>query len=479
VIQVLVARMGSRGASRFDVKNIAIIGAGPSGLVAARYLLGQGCFESITIFEQQAEVGGNWFYTEPKPGSVVVPRADPLGRADPPFRPDGSDTPVFPTPMYDNLHTNLMFSLMTFTDLNFPDDSLLFPTRQAVQEYLVQYSQDVRHLIKFKYQVTALDLRLRGDGKEEWDLVATSTTATGPGEQIMETYDAVIVASGHYFLPHIPDLKNIREFNNAFPCVITHSKDYRNPEAFTGKKVLVIGNGPSGLDIASQINPVCRQPLLMSVRNRAPAGKAGLIAGTEVAEIQEFIIDKRGVMLTDGTIIEDIDKVLFCTGFLFSFPFLASFLASLAPKMLTTGFGIHGLYKHFLTIEHPTLAFLGVPMKVAPLPVAEAEAAAVAAIWGNSIKLPPKEEMLAWGQALYKQNGEGLHIFTHEHDFDHINELHDWVVSGSSVGKKPPHWGGNLIWQRKAFIEAKIKFGQAGRTAKTLEDIGLLYPDSE
>ena len=50
--------MGSQEPRQFDISRVAIIGAGPAGLVAAKYLLGQQAFDQVVIFEQKYEVGG-------------------------------------------------------------------------------------------------------------------------------------------------------------------------------------------------------------------------------------------------------------------------------------------------------------------------------------------------------------------------------------------------------------------------------------
>lgn len=140
--------MGSilRPARSFNVRSIAIIGAGPSGLAVAKYLLAEKAFERIDIFEQQSEVGGVWFYNSDVTGRISVPQTTPHGALEPPIWPKGAHAPLFSNPMYDNLNTNIPKGLMQFSDQDFPSQSLLFPTREDVQEYILKYSQDVRSL---------------------------------------------------------------------------------------------------------------------------------------------------------------------------------------------------------------------------------------------------------------------------------------------------------------------------------------------
>lgn len=65
-------------------------------------------------------------------------------------------------------------------------------------------------------------------------------------------YNAVIVCNGHYSDPFIPEIPGIDNFTGGYK----HSHYYRSPEEYKNKKVLVIGAGPSGLDISQQISNV-------------------------------------------------------------------------------------------------------------------------------------------------------------------------------------------------------------------------------
>ncbi|CAM1508333.1 Fc.00g051810.m01.CDS01 [Cosmosporella sp. VM-42] len=459
--------MGSVPPTTFAVKRIAIIGAGPCGLSAAKYLRAQNAFSQIVIFEQQDEVGGIWNYSPLAPETCTVPQEDPFVAPDEPLRPRSDAVPIFPSPMYERLHANIPGRLMTFTDQKFPDDAWVFPQRELIEEYLHKYGEDVRELVKFCYQVTRVTLNQQ-DGHDKWEIEATSTR----GERgISDTFDAVVVANGHYSTPLIPEMKGAREFAEAYPGVIRHSKQYRTPRPFKDQKVVVVGNGPSGLDIALQINTECRKPGLISVRQPTSPERLAHIGCEEVAEIEEFLVDKKAVRFSDGRIETEIDAIIFCTGFLFSY----HFLPSLQHKLITTGRGIHGLYKHLFHIQHPTLAFPGLNMKAVPWPLSEGQAAVFSAVWSNNLQLPAKEEMEAWSQNLEEAKGEALHVFGPLGDGHYINELHDWAKQAKFLGKEPPYWDDELMWERSIFVEAKLRFEQLGCKAKTLEDIGFHY----
>ncbi|CAJ2507786.1 Uu.00g089720.m01.CDS01 [Anthostomella pinea] len=538
----------SHASAAFHVKRIAIIGAGPSGLAVAKYLLAQGdAFERVDIYEQQAEVGGVWNYSA-KPASAgrlrvpqtdavhapaetsVLPEPESAPEDDYEFDSDeegcsvpgsgqcsrpqevtkGSQKqpPLFPSPMYDHLHTNIPHTLMQYSDLEFPNDREIFPSRQVVQDYLVRYSQDVRYLIKFSTQV--VEVSLRNDQsqhpiQDQWDVhtkdLLTNSTSNS-------TYDAVVVASGHYSTAYIPgpnpnpghpSMAGIEAFNAAHPGVITHSKLYRSPSVFRNKKVVVVGTGASGLDIAAQIKTVCKPPILVSARSRAaPETLAHLGPGVEeVGEISQFRVQDRGVEFRalgadDGgepRLERDVDAVLFCTGYLYTFPFLPSLSLSLAsveadPPLITDGRRVHGLARHLLHIVHPTLAFPGLPMKVIPFPLAEAQGAVLARLWSNALPLPARDELRDWERRDGErgEEGKGFHVFPKGGDARYINEMHEWAMQSNmgaggmeGKGKEPLFWGDEELWQRSIYAQAKMQFEKTGRRAKTLEELGFRY----
>jgi cation diffusion facilitator CzcD-associated flavoprotein CzcO len=457
--------MGSQTTKPFDVRNVAIIGAGPCGLAAAKYLVAQNVFEKIDIFEQQSQVGGVWNYS-PKPSETLhVPQVSADCPPDPPLQDEAA--PVFPSPMYEVLHTNIPRALMRYSDLAIPDDSLIFPSRKDVQGYVAEYAKDIRHLIQFSTQVN--DVRLRQiQGKDRWDVDVVSLQT---GEASSATYDAVVVASGHYSVTYMPDVKGISEFHKAHPSIISHSKHYRTPDPFANKKVIVVGNSASGLDIAAQISSVCQKPLLLSVRTATSEANLAWCGAEEVPVIDEFLVAERGVRFQDGRVEKGIDTVIYATGYLYTFPFLRS----LKPPMVTDGRRVRGLYKHLFHINHPTLVFSGLPMKVVPFPLSESQAAVTSRTWANLLPLPSMEEMRKWEEEEVERRGGKFHFWPEGADSEYINSISDWISQSGTPGKEPPHWSPEQIWQRQICAKAKLKFELDGRTANSLEELGFEY----
>ncbi|RYO78273.1 hypothetical protein DL762_008783 [Monosporascus cannonballus] len=564
------ARLSAGNPRAFDIRKIAIIGAGPSGLAAAKHLLAVGAFAQVDVFEQQAEVGGVWNYSaRPSGAPLPIPQTgdarccppDPPVAAEPS---SGSAPPLFPSPMYDDLHTNIPHTLMRFSDLAFPEGCEIFPPRRTVQEYLVRYARDVRHLIRFSTQVTDVSPHASSscssadgsgsgispdqdwDQEERWD-VRTTDLLTGATSKA--TYDAVVVASGHYATPYVPDVPGLRAFAAAAPPgAVAHSKTYRRPEPYAGKKVLVIGNSASGLDIAAQIARAgARHPVLVSARSpAAPETLAHLGPGCdEVPEVARFFADGRGVRFRkrqgdgdgkgrdkdpgangleekpeedaeegeEGRVETDIDCVLFCTGYLYMFPFLRSLMmgdgeGGSRPRrqqgeqpLVTDGRRVHGLARHLLHAAHPTLAFPGLPIKVIPFPLAEAQMTVVARLWSNRLPRPPRAELERWGREdeerwlsgegargneRSKNRQKGFHVFPKGGDGRYINEMHDWAMRavgpgrgrGEGPGKEPPYWGEVEWWQRGVYAEAKMRFEETGKNATSLEELGFRFEPS-
>ncbi|ORY71722.1 FAD/NAD(P)-binding domain-containing protein [Pseudomassariella vexata] len=459
----------------FNIQNIAIIGAGPSGLAAAKYLQAQEAFNRIVVLEQQANVGGVWNYSATPSETLHVPQTSALCPPDPPLKRDGKGGPVFPSPMYERLHTNIPHTLMQFSDLGFlwkgqgkeEDEVKIFPTREVVQQYLEEYAISIRELIRFSTSVDDVQLRVE-EGRDQWD-VRSRDLITGQKRQ--ETYDAVVVATGHYATTYMPDIPGIREFDAKHRGVISHSKLYRTPGLYEGKKVVVVGNAASGLDIASQILKVCRPPLFVSVREETPKEIREAIGFDEVAEIENFLVEEKGLQLKDGRVITDVDFVLFCTGYLFSFPFFES----MDPPLVTNGRRVYGLYKQLVHIQHPTLVFPGLPIKAIPFPLSEAQAAVYARIWANALELPSRETMKEWERKEAERNGPAFHVFPKGADGAYINEMHDWAMLADGKGKEPPRWDEEALWQRGIYTQAKMEFERTGMKATTLVELGFKY----
>ncbi|KAI9885556.1 MAG: hypothetical protein M1823_002655 [Watsoniomyces obsoletus] len=472
----------------FNIKRIAIIGGGPSGIATAKYLLAEKTFDVIDIYEQRATFGGVWNYSpttvkelKSLPRETIrkfgVTDGDVSAASSLATKPEEATYEqhgVFLSPMYDKLETNIPISMMRFSDFSFPEGSSLFPGRDSVRQYLDDYAKDIERLVHFRSQV--LQVSSAHTANEPGWLVKVKDLVSSDTREVQ--YDAVVVASGHYDVPYIPDIKGLANWNKRYPGAISHSKYYRSAEAFKNKKVIVVGNSASGSDIAAQICRSCRGPLLISRRRAIPLPLIPPELKEEVPEIEEFLPDRPALKFRDGTVQEDVDFVLFCTGYLFSYPFLAS----LQPPVVSDGSRVEHVYQHIFYTHRPTLAFVALPMKVIPFPLSESQAAIIARVWAKRLPLPSVEMMQDWENRILCERGgnKAFHTLSFPLDADYIRELYLWCLQArpgpNGAGKIPPVWGADKRWIRSkipSIKEAFVNLGEERHRVERMEELGF------
>jgi cation diffusion facilitator CzcD-associated flavoprotein CzcO len=453
-------------------------------------------FPKVVLFEQRPRDGGIWNYTaeERDEDLFTVPQTNPTGKNQSPiWKPasmNGHPTngavgtakdPAFVSPMYERLETNIPRGLMGFKSLDWPHDSQLFPKHQTVLKYIEDYGRDVQDTVRYGTQVTNVTPNT-DDATTSWSVTSrnlqTSTDMT-------ETFDAVIVANGHFITPYIPDIPNIAEWNTAHPGLISHSKYYRRPEEFAGKKVIVVGNSASGADISNQIASHCTLPLLWSSKstNLFVSATPTDPRRRELPPIKQFNLATRGVEFEDGTIEDTIDAIVFATGYFYSLPFLSN----ITPALVTDGSRVNNTYKHLFYAPRPTLSFLALPQRVIPFPTAEAQAAVLARVYSGRLSLPPVSEMQQWEKEREKEApGRAFHLLPFPKDGENINELSKWALSAprreglenEGKGMVPPVWGEWEFWCRENFPKIRQAFGKLGEkrfTTRTLEEVGFSF----
>ena len=483
-----------------------------------RYLVAEKAFKKIQIFEQRATVGGIWNYVpcpEAAPKDQAIPQVNPFAGLDEPIWDSSNAKDVldkqsrekasFLSPLYDRLETNIPRGLMGFSDLSWSEDAQLFPKHAEVQDYIEQYSQEVRGLIQFQTQV--LDLHQEYTGK--WTIKTQSVTHDKNADVVEHHFDAVVVANGHFNVPYIPKVEGIEAFSQAHPGTISHSKFYRRPEQYSGKKVVVVGNSASGIDIAGQITPYCNQPLISSSKSESYFLPETPPNQLDRPPISKFIPENRTIEFEDGSRESEVDTVLYCTGYFYSFPFISG----LDPPLITTGERVENLYQHLFYRPDPSIAFPVLSQKIIPFPFAEAQAAVIARAFSGRLPLPSESEMKVWEESVIEEMGEGrdFHVLKFPKDADHINMLHDWALSadgenrnpnaakgyvrqrsagnvedasvgakGETVGKEPPYWGEKEYWTRERFPAIKKAFqalGEDRHKIRSLREVGFDFEE--
>lgn len=183
-----------------------VIGAGAAGLTAAKNLLEYGF--DVDVLERADEVGGTWNYRGPSSAA------------------------------YRSIHLITSKPFIEFSDFPIPRDYPTYLGQRHALAYLRSYAEHfgVLERIEFETTVTWVD---REDGSPDWIV-----TLDGPDGTQVRRYAGLVIANGHNWSPRFPD------HPGQFDGLILHSSDYKNPDVLRDKRVLVVGCGTSGCDIA-------------------------------------------------------------------------------------------------------------------------------------------------------------------------------------------------------------------------------------
>eukprot|EP00164_Ancoracysta_twista_P002946 GFYU01003919.1.p1 GENE.GFYU01003919.1~~GFYU01003919.1.p1 ORF type:complete len:462 (+),score=100.57 GFYU01003919.1:64-1449(+) len=378
------------------IKKVCVVGAGAGGLTAVRWLRHYG-FE-VMAFEQTTAVGGTWVYDEKSEGDIDLKTIDkPLEKRK-----------FIHSSMYQNLHTNLEKESMAYSDLDFATFSeKTFPSHFEVHKYLKAYSEEynLNQYIQFRSHVKTITPPNPGAAGEPWKVEVVRSMASGWGsgevepeggdKDVTETheFDAVVMANGHYFVPYIPPFKGVE----SFPGRLLHSHNYRKPDEFAGKTVVVIGTSASGLDIAKDISKVCKTVYICQRKAPSPIPEVPE-GGTDFPNV--YGRPTIAEVFADGTVTFEgrpdekpqVDTLLYCTGYQYSYPQLPENYVKVDNGYVTP------LYEQLLHIHNPTIAFLGLPWAVLPFPLMEVQSRVLGRWWSQAegARLPSFDEMKEW-----------------------------------------------------------------------------------
>ncbi|KAJ8971289.1 hypothetical protein NQ314_000766, partial [Rhamnusium bicolor] len=150
---------------------------------------------------------------------------------------------------YDIFRTNLPKEVMGFPDFPIPDQKKSYLTQAEILDFLNLYADrfNLKPLVKFNSIVT--DVRPLEDNT--WQVTYIYKPSN---EKISNIYDAVMICNGHYNDPVVPKIQGQEKFKGK----IEHSHNFRSPELYKDQRILVIGAGPSGLDLTLQVSEVAK-----------------------------------------------------------------------------------------------------------------------------------------------------------------------------------------------------------------------------
>ena len=256
---------------------VAVIGAGASGLVAARQLIREGL--RPTIFEVAKTVGGAW---TPSPSSELITQST-KSSSSAPFHPPQNPSDYHnvvdirstssdhhrhnhpASKMWKGMSTNLSKYTCRFSDWPWPGDASTFPSVEEMHEYLESYAAACLSSCDFQFECTVFNVEQlegphssqdpRNNYKVEWIDLNTKTSHS-------RDFGGVVVATGFFRTPRWPSFltkqngsgENKKSDGGNIKPRMIHSSDYKTHHSFKGKNVAVIGSSFSALEIASDLS---------------------------------------------------------------------------------------------------------------------------------------------------------------------------------------------------------------------------------
>lgn len=356
---------------------IAIIGAGPSGIISLHSLLKEGLNE-VTVYERRDDIGGCWQCLPPETidfedlalGKIPV---DSVPDELPTTIPHTTTQRFMDTATYSYLETNVHETAMQF-DIPFPKETISKLGKDSPFRHYTEinaYLKDIAAMDHIKLHTSVEKLE---KSQNKWRLVLREF---GQHDYIYEKYyDRVIVASGHFDVPFIPQIPGLTEFLKLKDTIVLHSKQFRSRDLFAGKTTVVVGASISAMDGARDILPVAKKVISSRKSTSEPHYLFGTVA-FEHPQIhhrgQITKIVNRTLYFDDGEPI-DADAILLGTGFLYHYPFLPS---------------MPDLHELIFSKDDPTLAFVGHNQPGLTFKVFQWQAIVIAKVFAGKGKIPP------------------------------------------------------------------------------------------
>ena len=186
---------------------LALIGAGPMGLATAKLLSQHGI--DFQGFELNTGVGGLW--------DIDGPRST----------------------MYETAHLISSKTMTEFTDFPMREDVAEYPSHREMKQYFEDFAAHFDLHRHYHFGAEVLSCKPLGGSGDGWRI----TWRDAAGEH-SEDFAGLLIANGTLSTPNMP------QFKGTFSGTLLHSSQYRHASQFDGQRVLIIGAGNSGCDIA-------------------------------------------------------------------------------------------------------------------------------------------------------------------------------------------------------------------------------------
>lgn len=111
------------------------------------------------------------------------------------------------------------------------EETPLYPHHTQVMEYLndLTSKENLSSLIRFQTLVESVEYE-----NNVWKVTVNNAQDRN---RYTEEFDAVVIATGHYAVPYVPDFPGLKELNKSQHIQILHSRDYRSPDEFKDKVI--------------------------------------------------------------------------------------------------------------------------------------------------------------------------------------------------------------------------------------------------
>ncbi|MBZ0294277.1 MAG: NAD(P)/FAD-dependent oxidoreductase [Anaerolineae bacterium] len=190
--------------------DVLVIGAGPAGIACAYYLQQAGI--DYEVIDRANVIAATW--------------AD----------------------QYPSLRLNTTRFFSHMPGEKFPLRYGLFPSARQYHDYLVRFVR--KHQLNITLGIRVDQVAPEGEG---WRVESSRGS---------EWYRAVVIATGRFSKPYVPHLPGIEHFEGT----VLHSHEYKGPDAFAGQRVMVVGNGPSGVDLVVELPQKAALPVYLAMR---------------------------------------------------------------------------------------------------------------------------------------------------------------------------------------------------------------------
>ncbi|KAJ3962408.1 hypothetical protein N0V92_000885 [Colletotrichum tropicale] len=399
--------------------HVAVIGTGMIGLVAMKNLIEQGL--QVTAIEQNEFIGGNWHLSPRKGQTTALPWTS--------FNTSKQTVRIaFPDSCLTAVSASLQGHQCHYTDFPFPKDVPTHPPAKDVERYLEAYADnfDLKRHVQFSTKVTKIE---RDDDAIRWTIYTRSTKSDLENmAEEQQVFDRIVIATGILNVPVDVNIKGIEKFEGE----AVHSRDFKEPSRYEGKNVLIMGVGATGVDTQSFLKKANAKSIYLShrgqyylhpsfmsprkldgVEHRIPTFSNDLADNLRDGSVKAVtgvkeITGPKSVTLTDGTVLDDIDAIVVCSGYHYDFSLIKGAGNPTDPKKAPDNYKrinaakykdphdtLPRLYRGFISEQYPeSLAVLGHFLIMGPpFVVYDLATMALSSLWSGQAPIPDQKEM--------------------------------------------------------------------------------------